>query len=126
VIDAGRVVHTGDAAALLADPERVQRLLGVASSVEPVETPSVEPVETPSVEPVETPSVETPSVEPVETPVRRAQSRRRATGNRPGGSRTLPAWHEPRPGPTSPRLRRDVRTPPRTPSGERPSGRLGP
>ncbi len=29
VIDAGRVVHTGPAAALLADPDHVQRLLGV-------------------------------------------------------------------------------------------------
>jgi len=32
VIDAGRVVHTGDAAELLDDPDRIQRLLGVHTS----------------------------------------------------------------------------------------------
>lgn len=34
VIDAGRVVHTGPAEDLLADPDRIQRLLGVHASTE--------------------------------------------------------------------------------------------
>ena len=42
VIDAGRVVHTGPAAELLDDPDRIQRLLGVSTEAHH-QTPEARP-----------------------------------------------------------------------------------